>query len=202
MFVLKGSLSSIITSIKISKNTLLKMYRGLALRQLHSNITRAALAPQVRNIATTRVLQKSIIDSAKDTLSTLNKKTGEVLAGGMEKAEEAVPDVSVSEALNKANKKTGEVLADGMEKAEKIVPGTAKEAKDVAEDAKEKVQEYSSKANKKTGEVLADGLEKAEETKEHLEAKAKVGKNSFGYKDLQDKGKKVESEQNRPDDAV
>ncbi|CAH2355903.1 hypothetical protein CLIB1423_38S00166 [[Candida] railenensis] len=189
------------------------MYRALALRQLHSNITRAALAPQVRNIATTRVLQKSIIDSAKDTLSTLNKKTGEVLAGGMEKAEEAVPDVSVSEALNKANKKTGEVLADGMEKAEKIVPGSKKEAKDVAEDAKEKVQEYSedakekvqeysSKANKKTGEVLSDGLEKAEDAKERVEAKAKVVKNSSGYKDLQDKGKKVESEQNRPDDAV
>lgn len=99
--------------------------------------------------------------------------------------------------LDKANKATGKVLADGMEAAEKVAP-TASTVKDAAE-----------KAHKKTGEVLADGMEEVEKhapnaksSGEVHDAKKKVQKNAEGYLNLQDKGSKAESEQNRPDDAV
>lgn len=107
--------------------------------------------------------------------------------------------------LDKANKKTGEVLASTIENTEKVATNP--------EQMKEAATDAASTVNQKTGKVLADGIEKAEEaagkakevTKEakaEAEAKHKVLKNTSGYEDLQDKGKKVESEQNRPDDAV
>lgn len=95
--------------------------------------------------------------------------------------------------LEKANKATGKVLADSMEAAEKVTPTTS-DVKNAAE-----------KVNKKTGEVLADGMEKVEKVApvgNTSEAKKRVQQNTKGYRNLQDKGNKAESEQNRPDDAV
>lgn len=93
------------------------------------------LRPQ-RHFAAT-AYRAGVIDSAKDLLSKANKKTGEVLADGMEKAEEVTPTAeTVKSAADKANKKTGEVLADGMEKAE----GVAQEAKGAAKGVKEKAR--------------------------------------------------------------
>jgi hypothetical protein len=205
------------------------MFRQIAFRQA-SIASRVAYVPAARQFATTRVLQKSVIDLAKDVLDKVNKKTGEVLAGSMEKAEGAVPDVSVKEAMHKANKKTGEVLAGGMEAVEEVIPSKgeakahAREAANKAqakgnelfEEGKDKAGEVKEQAQQKAGEVkdlaqqkAGEAKNKAEELKDkagnaasHAEHKARVELNAAGYKDLQDKGKKIETEQNRPDDAV
>lgn len=193
------------------------MFRQLALRQ--STILRN----QARTL-TTSPARYSVIDTAKDVLLKANKKTGEVLAGSMEKAEQVTPNAdSVSDAASKVNKKTGEVLAEGMEKAQQKAPNV------------ESVGDAASKLNKKTGEVLADGMEKTEkyvpntageakqkggevltegkekgeeilaegkEKGQHAYHKHRVRENTKGYEGLQDKGSKAEVEQNRPDDAV
>lgn len=109
----------------------------------------------------------------------------------------------VKETLEKANKKTGEFLASTMETAEKAAPGSMNEAAD-------KTAEAADKVNKKTGEVLADGIDKAEKAIPNANkpadsvthATGKVKENAKGYKDLQDKGSKAETEQARPDDGV
>lgn len=102
---------------------------------------------------------------------------------------------SAKEALKKANKKIGEVAAGGIEKTQEMTPN--------AENVTEATKETAHKVNKKTGEVLAEGLDKAEKMKPELHSeKRRVQENAKGYTDLQDKGSKTESEQNRPDDAV
>lgn len=58
------------------------------------------------------------------------------------------------------------------------------------------------KANKKTGEVLASTMEAAEEKATKKDGQKKVEENTKGYKDLQDKGAKAETEQNRPEDGM
>lgn len=166
--------------------------------------------------------RKSIVDATKDVLEKANKKTGEFLAGTIETTEKAAPTTETFKlAAEKANQKSGDILADGIEKAQHATEGVKNtDIKGAAE-----------KVNQKTGDVLADGLEKAEgvagkakgaaadakddvqgkaeevkdratEAKDKVHAKAKVEANTAGYNNLQDKGAKVESEQNRPDDAV
>ncbi|CCE80402.1 Piso0_003518 [Millerozyma farinosa CBS 7064] len=101
---------------------------------------------------------------------------------------------SAKEALKKANKKIGEAAAGGIEKTQEMTPN--------AEKVTEATKETAHKANKKTGEVLAEGLDKAEKLKPELNSeKRRVKENAKGYNDLQDKGSKAETEQNRPDDA-
>ncbi|EGV61995.1 hypothetical protein PSN45_000709 [Yamadazyma tenuis] len=124
----------------------------------------------------------SVVSGVKETLEKANKKTGEFLAATMETAEKT-PE-TVGDVAEKVNKKTGKVLAEGMEKVQRVAPNNLSEAAD--------------KANKKTGEVLADGVEKVN-AGEHLD---RVRENAKGYKNLQDKGSKAESEQNRPEDGV
>lgn len=155
--------------------------------------------------------RKSVVDTAKDVLEKANKKTGEFLAGTIEQTEKVAPTgENLKLAAEKVNQKTGDVLADGIEKTQLA----ADSVKDVD------VKGAASKVNQKTGDVLADGVEKAEgvagkakeaaseakerasDVKDEAQAKAKVNANSAGYENLQDKGSKVESEQNRPDDAV
>ena len=60
-----------------------------------------------------------------------------------------------------------------------------------------KVEEVANEVDKKTGEVLAEGIREGEMIGE----RQRVHQNYKGYKNLVDKGKKVETEQNRPDDA-
>ncbi|CAH6721278.1 hypothetical protein CLIB1444_05S07536 [[Candida] jaroonii] len=112
---------------------------------------------------------------------------------------------TAKDVLNKANKKTGEFLAGTMETVEQAAPTNASDAAQKAGEAAEKVSETASEVNKKSGEVLADGMQKVEDATPGLNdhpAKKKVDKNSAGYKDLQDKGAKAESEQNRPEDGL
>ncbi|RKP29249.1 hypothetical protein METBISCDRAFT_3530, partial [Metschnikowia bicuspidata] len=91
--------------------------------------------------------------------------------------------------LKTANKTRGEVLASAMESAEQVTP--------------------LPKMSRRQPHDRQGGVEKADEAKDkvkdgtnHAEAKMKVEKNTLGYRDLQDKGSRVESEQNRPNDAV
>lgn len=107
---------------------------------------------------------------------------------------------SAKEVLQKANKKTGEVLASGMESAEKNAPKMTGEDS-MAEGAKDAL----SKANKKTGEAIASGMETAEKKVPNLnenDHQKKVRENAKGYDNLQDKGSKAETEQNRPEDGM
>ncbi|CUM55490.1 uncharacterized protein AC631_03122 [Debaryomyces fabryi] len=156
------------------------MIRQLALRQ--TTTLRAGLVPATRYISTTPA-RYSIIGSAKEVLHKANKKIGEVAAEGIDKTQKAAPH-SVGEAAEKINKKTGEVLAEGIDKTQKAAPGSVGEA--------------AEKVNKKTGEVLAEGIKKTEQAGH----KARVSQNAKGYESLQDKGRKAETEQNRPDDAL
>ena len=176
-----GGYADEVSSFNVNTNNTiaLNMIRQLAFRQ--TTALRAGLVPATRYISTTPA-RYSIIGSAKDVLHKANKKIGEVAAEGIEKTQHA-PE-NVGDAAQKVNKKTGEVLAEGIDKTQKASP--------------ESVGDAAQKVNKKTGEVLADGIEKTEQTEERL----RVSKNAKGYDSLQDKGKKAESEQNRPDDAV
>lgn len=193
------------------------MFRQIALRQATRNtVARTTVLHPVRSLSYTLATRKSIVDTAKDVLENVNKKTGEILAGTMEATENAIPTKeNMKEALKTVNKKTGEILADKMESAEETagqvkskaskMAGMAKEktseAKEKASEAKEKAGNLASEAKGKAENVAADVKEKAEDV-DGAAAKARVETNFAGYKDLQDKGAKVESEQNRPDDAV
>jgi len=115
-------------------------------------------------------------------------------------------------ALDKLNKGAGKVASEGLDIAEKTAKATTEEVSG----AQKKAADALSAANKSSGKVLADGLQAAEDVgekivdakdsvlgkKQHTEQRQRVKKNHSGYKDLQDKGSKTESEQNRPDDAV
>ncbi|PSK38974.1 hypothetical protein C7M61_002281 [Candidozyma pseudohaemuli] len=183
-------------------------------RQL-THLSRTAAIPRQtmasRAFTVSLASRKSVVDTAKDVLEKANKKTGEFLAGTIENTEKVAPTgENLKLAAEKVNQKTGDVLADGIEKTQLA----ADSVKDVD------LKGAASKVNQKTGDVLADGVEKAEgvagkakeaaseakerasDVKDEAQAKAKVNANTAGYENLQDKGAKVESEQNRPDDAV
>lgn len=187
-------------------------------RQLTSLSRTAAvsrhIAPTVSSRAFTVSLasRKSVVDTAKDVLEKANKKTGEFLAGTIESTEKVAPTgENIKNAAETVNKKTGDVLADGIEKTEKAA-SNVKELVDNT-DVNVDIKGAAEKVNKATGEKLSEGIHKAEgaahqakdaasNVKEEVHAKAKVEANTKGYQDLQDKGAKVETEQNRPDDAV
>lgn len=104
---------------------------------------------------------------------------------------------SAKDALLKANKKIGEVAAEGIDKTQKAEHSV----EDAVHNIGKKTGQAADTVNKKTGEVLAEGIDKTQKAMPN-EAKRRVSNNAEGYKNLQDKGSKAESEQNRPDDAV
>ncbi|CAI5756187.1 unnamed protein product [Candida verbasci] len=93
---------------------------------------------------------------------------------------------SAKDTLYKANLKLGKIAAKDIEIAEKTVP---------------KIQDAANYLNKKTGEKLAQGIDLAQHYKAKNDAIHKVERNIKGYKNLQEKGKSIESEQCRPDDG-
>lgn len=151
------------------------MFRQLTYLSRTAAIPRQTMASRAFTVSLAS--RKSVVDTAKDVLEKANKKTGEFLAGTIEQTEKVAPTgENIKLAAGKVNQKTGDVLADGVEKAE----AAAGKAKEAASEAKER----------------------ASDVNEEAQAKAKVNANTAGYDNLQDKGSKVESEQNRPDDAV
>ncbi|KAL6449815.1 hypothetical protein SBY92_000716 [Candida maltosa Xu316] len=129
----------------------------------------------------------------------VNLKTGQVLADGIQKAQDAVEDVGIGaddikRGAEKVNLKTGQVLADEIQ-----------DAQDAAKDfeiGEKDIKKGAEKANLKAGKILADGIQDAQDFTEKVDAKHEVKKNTKGYKDLQDKGRKAPIEQNRPEDLI
>lgn len=157
----------------------------------------------------TSIASRSVVGKTKQILNDANEKVGKVLANGMDNVEKAADSVpNPKEALDITNKTVGKVLADGLEGAE----AAAKTVSQKVPDPKDALD----KANKRAGETIAGGLDaaetaigKAEEKTEEFtnsalgaEQRARVEKNYAGYSSLEDKGSKVELEQQRPDDAV
>ena len=93
---------------------------------------------------------------------------------------------SAKELFQKANKKVGEAAALGLDKS------SLKGAQDLSQAAKE--------VDKKTGVTIAEGIHNTQASMPS--EKSRVHKTTKGYESLADKGQKVESEQNRADDAV
>lgn len=130
--------------------------------------------------------------SPTDVADKANKKTGKVLADGMQTVEDVKPVDAVKNAAETVNKKTGEVLADGMQTVEDVKPVDA-------------VKSAADTVNKKTGKVLADGMEKAQKldvnaTTDDIKSAAEktarnvgdaAGKASNEVDDVIDEGKKA-----------
>ncbi|KAG5420781.1 hypothetical protein I9W82_002662 [Candida metapsilosis] len=144
-------------------------------------------------------------DAAQDAKESAKSNLEDAKDGAQSTFQSAAE--TVKSAAEKVNKKTGEVLADTLETAQK-----ATNPSDVADKAKS----AADTVNKKTGNVLADGVEKGEElankakgavddvadgAKKH-QARQEVKDKTKGYDNLQHKGARVESEQQRPDDGV
>lgn len=178
------------------------MFRQLAFRQ--ASILRAARPVHPARALTCSVAaRKSIVDSAKEVLEKVNKKTGEALASTIETTENVAPTTeNVKQAAETVNKKTGEILADGIEKAEEATSFAKDKASNITEDVKDKASDLKEDAKIKAADLKEDAKDKAADLKDEAAAKKKVVENTAGYKNLQDKGSKIESEQNRPDDAV
>ncbi|OBA21168.1 hypothetical protein METBIDRAFT_42198, partial [Metschnikowia bicuspidata var. bicuspidata NRRL YB-4993] len=174
------------------------MFRQIASRTIAP--LSARVSPNARYLSYSRV-NLSVVDTAKDILHKANKKTGEVLANTIDTTEKVTPSGeqvkdAATNAASAANQKAGDVLADGIEKAEDISHKAKQTATDAnlgekAKDAAQSAQQFSHKAKETTIDM-----------KDHANAKKKVLENARGYENLQDKGSKVETEQNRPDDAV
>lgn len=168
----------------------------------------------------------------KHVAEEANLKTGKVLADGMQKAEDVAHDVKekvthtkvdadtlaekAKEGAQKVNLKTGEVLSDGMEKAENLNETVKLKAGDFKQDA----ESLKRKASYNAEEMKDDAANMAEEATSNVKEAGKdlhdktdgfteksrerkrVEENAKGYKDLQDRGAHLESEQGRPDDGV
>ena len=167
-------------------------------RQIASRNIRAATQVRSQRFFAATAYRSSVIDTAKDLLNKANKKTGEVLADGIEKTEQVTPTTeTVKNAADKVNKKTGEVLADGIEKTEDAIPSKG-EVKNAAENAADKAKKTADNAADKAKGAAGEVSESAK----HAAEKERIRQNHKGYEDLKDKGSKAETEQNRPDDAV
>ncbi|KAG5420798.1 hypothetical protein I9W82_002679 [Candida metapsilosis] len=137
---------------------------------------------------------QSAAETVKSAADTVNKKTGKVLADGIDTAQKSVdPNDLADKAKSTAdavNKKTGKVLADGIETAQQAVKTGSSKGDDLAEKTKETVENASELSYEKKVEV------------EEKEGREEVRENIKGYASLQDKGRKAPIEQNRPDDAM
>lgn len=192
------------------------MIRQLGLRQI-ALARQAIVAQPTRSFTYSITARKSIVDTAKDVLDKANKKTGEFLAGTIETTENVVPSTeNVKQAAEEVNKKTGEVLADGIQKAENVTEDVKKtasratddaenladKAKYAAEEVKGKAADLAEEAEFEVKETAHDIREKTDGLTEDSRERKRVAQNAEGYKNLQDKGAKLESEQLRADDGI
>lgn len=168
------------TILKSSTTTLLRPSTTLLLTRPYSVIEKTKLALSWANHAVGKMAAKDI---------EIAEHVAQTTAHGVKVAEE---DLKI--AAEFVNKQGGRVLADGIEIGEKVAHG--------AEEAVHFAEEEVELLNLATGRIIADGIEIAQIVKHRHDAIAKVRQNKRGYASLQDKGSKVESEQNRPDDGL
>ncbi|KAI5949798.1 hypothetical protein KGF57_004621 [Candida theae] len=137
---------------------------------------------------------QSAAETVKSAADTVNKKTGKVLADTIDSAQKTVNPSDLADkaksAADSVNKKTGEVLADGIETAQQAVKTNGSKHDDIAEKARETVENAAELSYEKRIEL------------EEAEGREEVRENIKGYASLQDKGRKAPIEQNRPDDAM
>lgn len=129
------------------------------------------------------VRQYSVMDTAKEQLSKLNKKVGQAAAAGIDKTESATHKVEDS-------------IHPAKETAKEQVGEAAEKAKGAAAEGLDKTKTASSEAVDKTKEA-AENL-KETSPKKHVRDKVQ----GEGYKNLQDKGRKAPIEQNRAEDEM
>ncbi|KAG7739818.1 hypothetical protein KL932_003081 [Ogataea haglerorum] len=103
---------------------------------------------------------------------------------------------STKEVLKDINLKVGKTLASGLDKAEDVAETVKEEVSTVKDKAGDKKNDLSQKASQEAAE-LKDTLQS---NKDHVQREVK--ENFKGYDSLQDKGSKIEREQQRPDDGV
>ncbi|KAK6533732.1 hypothetical protein TWF694_002663 [Orbilia ellipsospora] len=120
------------------------MSSAILRRTIFTRLPTAAIA---RPLSTSYPLRKSVTDTVKDTVDTIDKKAGATLAAGIQKTEnatEAVKD-SVSGAVGAAQDK-----APTADEAKGMAKGKASElqgqAKQAHSEAKGKIDEMSGKA--------------------------------------------------------
>lgn len=152
------------------------------------------------------IASRSVVGKTKQILNDANQKVGKVLADSMDTVEKAAENAPTpKEALDATNKKVGKVLADGLETAEETVASGKETAEKVANKAGDKAEDTIASGKETAQKVANKAGEKAEDianTALAVEQRARVKENHQGYSSLQDKGSKVETEQQRPDDAV
>ncbi|KAF3288714.1 hypothetical protein TWF970_005771 [Orbilia oligospora] len=110
-------------------------------------ITRLPTSTITRPLSTSIIRQKTVTETVKDTIDSVDKKSGKILAAGIEGAENATHTVKekVSDVVGAARKNT-----PTAEEAKGAVKGKASEAQgkasEVAGEAKGKANEISGKA--------------------------------------------------------
>ncbi|KAG7872500.1 hypothetical protein KL938_005324 [Ogataea parapolymorpha] len=114
---------------------------------------------------------------------------------------------STKEVLKDINLKVGKTLASGLDKAEDVAETVKEEVSTVKDKVADKKDDLSQKASEKASQAKQDASQEAAELKETLQSnkdnvKREVKENFKGYDSLQDKGSKIEREQQRPDDGV
>merc|ERR1711890_103784 len=95
-----------------------------------------------------------LADKAKSAADTVNKKTGQVLADGVEAGEKLAD--STKEAADTVNKKTGNALADGVEKGEELANKTKETVDSAADNVKHHQAKQEVKKNAKGYDSLKD----------------------------------------------
>ncbi|KAG7935811.1 hypothetical protein KL934_002370 [Ogataea polymorpha] len=114
---------------------------------------------------------------------------------------------STKEVLKDINLKVGKTLASGLDKAEDVAETVKDEVSTVKDKVADKKDDLSQKASEKASQAKQDASQEAAELKETFQSnkenvKREVKENFKGYESLQDKGSKIEREQQRPDDGV
>lgn len=146
-------------------------------------------------------------ENLKTAAEEVNLKTGRILADGIKKAESVTEDVKTT-AKDQAESVSTKLLKDKEElkdDASSLAGKLKKDAKDKFSDVKEGAENLGEEAKSKADEAKGKAADLAEDVKgaaQSAKEKKRVAQNAEGYKDLQDRGSKLESEQQRPDDGV
>ncbi|KAK6335786.1 hypothetical protein TWF730_003163 [Orbilia blumenaviensis] len=116
-------------------------------RTVIARLPAVSVAAATRPLSTSVIRQKTVTETVKDTIDTVDKKSGKILAAGIETAENASHTVKdkVSDVVGTARKNT-----PTAEEAKGAVKGKTSEmqgkASEVAGEAKGKAEEISGKA--------------------------------------------------------
>lgn len=174
-----------------------------ALLQQRTSLTRALVSQRIPRSSVVLLnnsrYKHTIVDSAKETLSALNKKIGEVAAAGIDKASEASETVKdqdltgkAKETLNDVNMKVGKLAASGIGSAQDAVNSMSAEdvksaASDLKDDASKKAKDLKDNTSEKAQEMTDKAADKAQEVTD--KAADKAGSAADGVKSTMEDAK-------------